>query len=220
MAANKLAITVTLTTLALSLMGCQPAKSDKLSLGSGRLARTTSATAATPNGKAWGSITSQAGDQGFWQELYYLTYPALSGQSAEEQLGYVSAQDGQATGVRFWGNANVTADGASLDSSSLSIRLEIYDDRTGTARADGTTRPDIPIQISPDQPTYISSGGTISGGQAQIYFQDQFGTIIMQGQISGQQFSGSIFYSDDATGGQTRQLGVFSVATCGFFVCH
>ena len=46
MTANKMAIAVTLSTLALSLMGCQPAKSDKLSLGSGRLARTTSAAAA------------------------------------------------------------------------------------------------------------------------------------------------------------------------------
>src|SRR6185312_7017767 len=135
-----------------------------------------------PSGKAWGSVTSQSGDQAFWQELYLLTYPALNNQSADEQLGYVSSQDGQATGVRFWGNAMVSQDGTSIDSNSLMIRLEIYDDRTGTVRSDGTTRPDVPIQISPDQPTYVSSGGTLgAGGQTQIYFQDQFGTIILQG---------------------------------------
>ena len=200
-----------------SSLGCQPPK-NQANINSSRTARggLTGRGAVLGYGKSWGEITSDAGDQVFWQELNNLTSPALSGLSSDDQLGYVSSQSGQNTGVRFWGNARVFQN-SQIDPSSLMIRLEIYDDRAGQIRSDGTSRPNIPIQISSDQPTYVTAGGSMQGGQVYLWFQDVYGTIMLSGYISGQTFSGQIGYQDSATGNQPRTLGNFTVPASGFF---
>jgi hypothetical protein len=206
--------------LALSFcLGCQPAPNNSSNFTStGRGARTTSVGAAVPSGKTWGAITSSAGDAAFDQELYYLTYPTLSNASASDQLGYVSSQSGQATGVRFWGNAHMV--GANVDSTTMMLRLDIYDDRTGQTDSDGNVIPDIGIQISPDQPTFVTAGGTVNGTTANLYFQDTYGTITLTGDVSTQNFTGTITYQDNITGNQPRTLGNFTVPLCGFFQCN
>lgn len=200
-------------------LGCQPAPSKSSAFGStGRGARVSAIGATAPTGKIWGSITSSAGDAAFDQELYYLTYPTLSTASAADQLGYVSSQDGQATGVRFWGNVHMV--GANVDATTMVIRLDIYDSHTGQIASDGTTIPDVGIQISPDQPTFVGAGGTVSGSTINLYYQDIYGTIMVSGSTDGQTFTGAIGYQNAITDNQTRTLGNFSVPLCGFFQCN
>lgn len=234
MASRKIQISLLLL-LAFTL-GCQPARDDKSKIARGRLARgtvgsnmsaprsgTTGAGVNDPGyNKLWGEVTSQAGDQAFDQELYLMDYAALSTLSPDDQLGYVSSQSGQTTGVRFWGNAQ-TANGSGVgafDRNSMILRLEIYDSHTGEVRSDGSVRSNIPIQISADQPTFVDAGGTVQNGQVYMYFTDLYGSIYISGTMNGQTFSGVIGYASSGTGNQSRQLGQFSVATCGFFQCN
>lgn len=219
------------------LIGCQPPRSSNNSVNrTGRLARGIGATPAfAPGGgqtaqgnRAYGRVTSVAGDQAFQQELYYLTAPAFQGATAGDQLGYVSGQPNQATGVAFFGSASNSGGGingmnygsSNFDRNSMLLQLEIYDDRTGQQASDGSTIQPLIIRISPDQPTFVDAGGSMSGSQVNLYFQDTFGVIYLNGSINGQYFTGNISYADSFTYNQQRTLGTFSVPTCGFFNCY
>ncbi len=224
------------------LAGCQPKKNPKQRLGRGGRGYFNSAYNSNPSimnaganqcgsyipaganmtNKMWGEVTSTYGDQQFMQELYLLTAPVLSSLPAEDQLGQVSGQSGQYTGVRFWGNARTYYPGMNgqIDISSLQVRIEIYDDKACQPKSDGTVRPMIPIDIGPSQPGFVRGQGAVSNGQANIYVEDIYGAISLQGVINGQYFTGTMSYSTPQTGGQLRQLGTFNVPTCGFFQCN
>lgn len=224
--------------VALVTAGCQPKTSRADRNRIGRTARGPVGTGANgqptalqPSSGAtqWGEILGQ-NDQTFQNELYYFTAPMLANAGVEEQLGYVAAQRGQQTGVVFWGEAAMLGTTQSayagsmsygqLDGRSARIHIEIYDDRAGQTRADGTVRPQTIVHIGPDQDGFVSANGQVNGQQVQLTFTDQTGSVVMQGQITGQYFSGTIGYSNSYTGGQTRQLGQFNVPACGFFKCN
>ena len=170
-------------------------------------------------GKFWGEVTSYQGDQAFYQEVQLLTSPVLSQLPADDQLGYVSGMSGQPTGVRFWGTANImnAYGNGTIDPNTAEIRLEIYDDRACQMKADGTIRPVIPIHIGAGQPGFVGVEGFVNGGSARISFVDNYGAIILEGQISGAYFSGTVSYTTAMTGGQARILGRFQIPAQGFF---
>jgi len=210
--------------------GCQPPKKKSTAIGRGRgrfssgnlSAPGTTTSMGTDAGKLWGEVTSSNGDQAFDQELYYFTMPSLMNLGPDDQLGYVSAQSNQNTGVRFYGNA-VTSGGSSaqrpFNRATMKIHIEVYDDRTGQQRADGSVRPPVVVEISPaNTDTFVDAGGSLNNNQATLYWRDTYGSVYMQGQINGQYFQGSMSYSDSS--GQQRTLGDFVVPTCGFFDCQ
>lgn len=225
--------------LILVATGCQQKNAKKTSLRSGRNARGDANSPIEPNrptgaptsaagacgsysvaGKQWGEVTSTAGDQSFKQEIEFLMSPVLKQLPAEDQLGYVSSQSNQSTGVRFWGHAqsaNSSGQGA-VDPRTAEIRIEIFDDRACQMRSDGTQRPMIPIHISSKQPDFRRMEGMINGNNVNLYFEDKFGAIIMQGTFSGQYYTGTMSYTLTGYSG-SRTLGRFTVPVCGFFVC-
>jgi hypothetical protein len=219
--------------------GCQQKNAKKASLRSGRNSRGDFNSPLEPNrpsgtvtsagqcgsysvqGKQWGEVTSQAGDQAFMQEINFLMSPVLKQLPQEDQLGYVSSQSNAATGVRFWGHAqsaNSSGQGA-IDPNSAEIRIEIFDDRACQTRSDGTQRPIIPIHISRRQPDFVRAEGTINGSQVSLYFEDKYGAIMLQGSFSGQYYTGTMSYTVTGYSG-SRTLGRFTVPICGFFVCN
>jgi len=170
-------------------------------------------------GKLWGEVTSYQGDQAFLQELQILTSPVLSTLPADDQLGYVSGQSGQMTGVRFWGNASVMnayGNGA-IDPNTAEIRLEIFDSQACQLKADGSVCPVIPIHIGAGQPGFAGFEGYVNGGLARLTFSDNYGVIILDGQISGSVYTGTVQYTTAGTGGQARILGRFQIPVQGFF---
>lgn len=228
-------IFITLCLIVSVAVGCQQKRNKKQSLRTGRGGRgmvtNPTLTNATTNsqcgsyyvaGKQWGEVTGMQGDQAFWQEVYNLTAPVLSGLPADDQLGYVSAASGQPTGVRFWGHAQ-TAYGngqGPIDMNTAEIRIEIFDDRACQPKGDGSMRPMIPVHIGRSQPDFVRAEGNVNGGQVNLLFEDKYGMITLQGQIMNGYFSGDMSYSTAQTGGQLRLLGRFTVPTCGFFICN
>lgn len=214
---------------ALALMiGCGPSKEKDARAHVGRLGRSNSSVVgqnsaySSPNPNAsWGQITSQYGDQAFDEELYYLTGPQLYNAPADQQLGYVSSQGNSNTGVVFWGYVPMNPRLGSGSVSNARLHIEIYDANYGRMNSDGSQTTQIVIHIGSDAPGFKSGGGTLSNGQATLTFEDEVGTITLQGSaVPGGNFSGTIYYSAATTGGDLRMLGQFNVPTCGFFVCN
>lgn len=224
--------------VALVSAGCQPKTSRTDRNRIGRTARgpvgtgvNGQPTALQPSTGAtqWGEITGQS-DQAFQSELYYFTAPMLANAGAEEQLGYTSSQRGQQTGVVFWGEATMLGSAqqgfggsmtyGQLDGNNARLHIEIYDDRAGTYRADGSVRPQTVVHIGRDQEGFVSASGQVNGQQVQMTFTDQTGSVVLQGQLLGQYFTGTIAYSNMYSGGQMRTLGQFNVPACGFFKCN
>jgi hypothetical protein len=243
MSPRKLFTYFILTTLLAAAVACQQKNPKRTSIRSGRNSRgdvnsplepsgpkTTSGVNACGSysvpGKVWGDVTSTAGDQAFMQEINYMMSGVFSQLPQEDQLGYVSSQANQSTGVRFWGNvqsANASGQGA-IDVKTAEIRIEIFDDRACQTRSDGTQRPMIPIHISANQPGVKKIEGYITGtpnngGSANLYFEDAYGAIILQGTFSGQYYTGTMSYTLAGYSG-SRTLGRFTVKTCNFFVCY
>ena len=212
--------------------GCVPPKAQSRSkIGRARTADSGSHTAWDSTGtkgtewnKTWGEVTSSASSQSWSQELLNFTSPSLSGLAEDQQLGFVSPQSGQNTGVRFYGNAITTGTTGgytrSFDQASMLIHVEFYDDKSTNQSA-----APVVVEISPDINGFVGAGGTLSGSQVNLYFQDQYGTVRLSGYVNGQTFSGNFGY---CTGDQsycsntnnTRLLGQFSVDACGFFQCN
>jgi hypothetical protein len=224
---------ICLAVAVLVMAGCQQKKNRKQSLRAGRGLRgstmvNTGPTSAAQSaaqcgsysvqGKFWGEITSYQGDQAFLQELQMLTAPVLSQLPADDQLGYVSGQSGQYTGVRFWGNVGVI--NGMINPSTAEIRIEIFDDRACQLKADGTVRPVIPIHIGAGQPGFAGVEGYVNGGMARITFMDNYGAIILDGQIGNNYYSGNVSYTTATTGGQARILGRFQIPVQGFFSAY
>lgn len=212
------------------LVGCQQKQNKKQSLRSGRGLR--GSTQVDKNsaqscgtykveGKSWGEVVAMQNQQIFQQEVQMLTNPVLMTLPLEDQLGMVSGQSGQFTGVRFWGHAMTVAGGqyAAIDPGTAQIRIEIYDDKACQLRSDGTVRPVIPIHIGAGLPGFISAEGSVSGARARLTFVDIYGSIVMDGQISNSYWTGTLSYTTQQTGPQARILGRFTVPYCGFFTC-
>lgn len=229
---------VMLLGFAVAAVGCQP-KPNRDRSRIGRTAR--GPIGQTPNGNpaafqpstqgtSWGEVTGIAGDRAFQDELFYFTAPMLNGAPQEDQLGYVASTSGQATGVVFWGEASVhgganpmyggNLTSGQLDGQRARLHIEIYDDKTGLQRSDGSVRPQIVVHIGADQQGFVSAQGSIQGNQVNLIFTDQMGSVILQGSLMGQYFTGTMLYTNSQTGGQARQLGRFQVPACGFFICN
>jgi hypothetical protein len=174
--------------------------------------------------KVWGQIVSNYGDDAFNEALYYFTLPSVRDLPEGDRLGYVSSQLNDRTGVRFWGDA-VTTGGSggsvrTFDPDSMTIHVEIYDDRTGSTTENGGQRAPIIVEISPKTKGFVSASGQMSGSSVTLQFTDNIGTIYLDGEIQGQYFVGTIAFSDGTTGNQPQELGQFEVQTCGFFHCN
>lgn len=193
--------------------GCQPApsRSSTAAIGIGRLGPGNAAQRNLGTNKQWGVITNSNGDQAFWQELYYFTYPQV-GDNGDAVVGYVSSQPNQSTGVFFNGNAQTVGGSifssinAYLNLTNVQLEIDIYDDKVS--------------QYGPISHPYTNGSGSVQGGYITLNFQDTTSLVTMNGTIQGQMFNGQIYYSNSSTGGQSRQLGSFTVPVCGFFVCQ
>jgi hypothetical protein len=113
------------------------------------------------------------------------------------------------------------------DASGAQLQLDFVLSCVGR-NADGSTYNDIQVNIGDGLPGYYQTTSSASGNLVSVSFQDDYGSITLQGQLAGTQFSGQISYSNNfyITPSGTEQspgfsdvLGSFTVSTCSLFRC-
>jgi hypothetical protein len=194
----------------LALTGCPPKKNTKEKLRTGRTSLSPTG-GKNPNGTTnsynpnnpntlWGQIS------GFDQNsVYYFAQPALANAGAEEQLG-------QVTGIYFWGQV-FTVNGQ-VDSQRSRIHIEVWDNKTGTARSNGGIFEQLFVTIGPEQEGFQGVQNTGQG----LMFSASYMNILLVGQDNGGQYSGTVYFYNAYSGGQWNTLGQFAVQSNGFFV--
>ncbi len=180
------------------------------------------------SGKTWGEITRGSFTQNQFNDFVrYFTSATLDLYADPSEIGYVSGDSNQSTGIRFWGQVatqtafNPTASvSTQITSASSELRIVIWDSYAGQKDASGQTIPEYPVHIKGN------ASGSINGNQATITFnQPGFGSIKLQGTFDQNTFQGwasfdNETYWDGQKPGAANYLGQFRVSTCGFFNCQ
>jgi hypothetical protein len=231
-----------LAVMAISMMACQPDKSSsRTTLRNGRAARgnsefypngvpnqnqnlgipqngqTSSTRPYSPTtGAVWGAMYGQ----GYFSDDQYNSFihDFVSSTMDSSQLGTVSGNLSDATGVRFWGHVETSSGfnpngstNSTIRSTNAILRVVIWDSYAGQVDSNGNLVPEYPVDMRTVQ-------GEVNGNTARIRFSDQYGWIELSGTFDAQYFTGTAWF--DNNGGAANYLGVFYVSTCGFFKCY
>jgi hypothetical protein len=169
----------------------------------------------------WGDVISDNYDSATFEAQF----KALMGATIPaEYIGTISGQEGDSTGVRFWGvvtlqSGRLNPNGGSYGnlSTSSKLRIVIWDSFAGQTDSSGKTIPEYPIFM----PKLAS--GSINGKSADLTFSDSYGSIRLNGTFDSSTFEGTMSFTNsrqaDGSAGASGTLGHFRVDTCGFFQC-
>lgn len=180
---------------------------------------------ATPNqaygpggGRTWGAMFagSSFSNSDFDNNVHALTSATMD----PSQLGFVSGDLNQSTGVRFWGYAEAGSGAfnpngmnyTTIRPNTAELRMVIWDSYAGNLDLSGDVVPEYPIHIRG------SASGEIQGDQAWVRFTDKFGTVDLVGRFDSQVFSGYVAFSNK--NGAAGYVGEFFIQTCSFFRCN
>ena len=101
-----------------------------------------------------------------------------------------------------------------INTANSRLRIEIWDDyaRSGSAS-------EIAVAFN------NLSSYSFNGNQLNLVFQDSYGQVVVSGQLTNQDFYGTVSYYNNASydgysGGASGTLGNFQVPYCGFFRCQ
>ena len=95
--------------------------------------------------------------------------------------------------------------------SSSTVLVVVYDEFVGQKDSEGNVIPAIPVNLANAQ-------GYVEGNNVEIRFSDSYGSIVVQGQLSGSTLNADIAYEN--AGQAKRYLGWVSMNACSFFVCN
>lgn len=207
---------LTLLTLALFVMaGCNPKKNAvkaNVATISGVTVGTQCAT--TTQNSNVGTIYGQAGSFNFEQQVKAL----LSATTDPSNVGSISPNQSDSTGVRFSGRVKLDAAGNVVGAQSK-VTITIYD---SYILMDNTIQPII-LDLDPNvagKNIQISGQFNTSSGDGYISIRDQYGEIRFQGLIDAERFSGTVTFANtqNITGGQPASgtLGQFWIQRCSF----
>ena len=123
------------------------------------------------------------------------------------------------TGVTFSGKVRLQSGNFSPNStrpytnvnSSSTVLVVVYDEFVGQKDSEGNVIPAIPVNLANAQ-------GYVEGNNVEIRFSDSYGSIVVQGQLSGSTLNADIAYEN--AGQAKRYLGWVSMNACSFFVCN
>lgn len=179
----------------------------------------------------WGQMHKGNATQAqFYEGLEGLVSANINSYGDPSELGYVSGDVDQNTGVWFWGDVRTTSgyfnpqgnQSAQIETSSAELRIVVWDAYAGKTDAAGNVIPEYPIHIRG------ASRGYISGKNVTLRFEDDYGYIELVGTYDSNYYSGTVSYQNKVFwDGGIRQgvrgakgvLGYFYVETCGFFRC-
>lgn len=132
----------------------------------------------------------------------------LSATINEEDVGDIDPL----TGVQLKGYVEVDTAGQLIVGASM-IEITIKDSYVGDKLADGEIIKPIVIRVP-------ARSGTATNGQAQLRFEDSYGSISMVGTYDNQtkKITGTLsFQNNNGRGGESLK---FEIETCGFFRCQ
>lgn len=170
-------------------------------------------------GRLWGAVYH--GNQLDNQTFNYWTHEFVAATMPREELGTVSGELNQSTGIRFWGyaepngafNPSNTNQRLSISPSNAELRVVIWDSYAGQVDSTGELITEYPVHIRGQ------ASGEIVGNKAWVRYQDSYGWVELNGSFDTQYFSGWMMF-DNANGGSAGPLGFFFVPTCSFFRCN
>lgn len=216
-------------------IGCQPKNNQKTRVTARAVrggvtptqavAPTTSTTTPEASGKQWGQVVQFSNQS---QQQFQAGVAGLISNLAEPDgtqalaLGTVSGRSGDTTGVRFWGSVARGANGQITDGA---LRISIVDNYVGQTNSAGEAITEIPIYIASGVEGFAGVSGQMNGNSARVTFSDSYGSITLDGQVSGQWFVGNMYYANSflwngQRPGAQGTLGYFAVPVCGFFACQ
>lgn len=127
------------------------------------------------------------------------------------------------TGVVMEAFVSLNKVNGSVIPSQSRVVLQIRDEYTGAVDS-GSGQPIPPVTM-----VIAGASGTYSGGALRMLFQDCAGQVEIQGSVSGQYFTGNVFFTNNKKADcstslpgapQRYFLGTFQVQTCGFMTCQ
>ena len=212
---------VLLTLIALSFVGCNPAKeASKRTSGNGGRSATISGTTngaftqsfcGNSNLSSVGTIYDQSSSYNFEARVKGL----LSATIDPSEVGTISAGTNDQTGVRFQGTFKIDSNGT-VNLQQSKILIKVYDSYVLQSAIDGSNQyQPIPIEFT------SAAAGQYNAQTGVIYvvFKDQYGEVRFDGKLSGDYLSGQVSFvnSTNVTGGAAAQgvLGQFYIARCG-----
>ncbi len=182
---------------------------------------------AHPTGMPFGAIVSGDGLDDVTFDRYIHDF--VSATMPRHELGTVSGQMNQSTGVRFWariapatGAFNPNGMNATINQADSELRIVIWDTYAGTYDATNELIPEYPVHVKG------TAQGQITGNRFDIYFSQTYksvnntqetGWFRFQGDFTNQWVKGRVWY---ANGGSTgfNDMGNIVIPTCSFFKCN
>lgn len=161
-----------------------------------------------------GSIYDQQNSYDFENRVKAL----LSATISPSEVGSISSQSSAQTGVRFNGVVKLDGNGTVLGNQS-NVSITVYD---SVWLYNQTQSNLIVINFNPSKAgTVISGQFNTSSGEGSLSLRDQYGTVIFQGRIDAQNFSGTVsFQNTTSVAGGTPasgNLGQFQIQRCAIF---
>ncbi|MBX9768896.1 MAG: hypothetical protein K2X47_16605 [Bdellovibrionales bacterium] len=109
--------------------------------------------------------------------------------------------------------------GAQIVAQNSALVLRARDSYSGqTDPSTGAAIPDITVRITPDVAGFRAQGQVQPGGRFNLVYGDNYGQIMVDGQISGQMIQGQIGFQN--AGRQPLSIGQFSAPVCAVFRCQ
>lgn len=214
-----------LLALVLVLSACQK-QNESTSVATQRNSRAVGVNQTT--GGVFGSNTTLNGyvyaDESYQQDFQEAVVGFLDASVSSDYVGYVSAMGRNNTGVFFRGYVELAngplrgaVNGQVNVQSGSKLVVVVMDEYTGQNDSSG-------VKIPPFQVPFVNAQGYVSGNNALIRFQDDYGWVEMRGSFDNSYFRGTISWDNqrryDGQQGSAGTLGNFEVPTCEFFRCN
>lgn len=209
---------LTLLTLALFVMaGCNP-KKNSVKANVATISGVTVGTQCTNTTQ--NSNVGTIYDQSMSMNFEYQVKGLLSATTNPSEVGSISPNQSDSTGVRFSGRIKLDANGNVIGSQSK-VTISVYD----SYLLFNTSLQPIILDLDPNaagKNVQITGQFSTSNGDGYISIRDQYGEIRFQGIIDAQRFSGTITYANTTTYNNSGTpasgtLGQFWIQRCSFF---
>lgn len=186
---SKLFITVVVLTM-LGLTACGKKKNNSSAVNDGRNRGTIGPGTVVPNGSQQSGYLQNTSSE-FQELVRALVSPTLDPQ-------YIGQVDNY-SGVRVAGGIELARSGSIYSTSAF--RIDIHDSFVGQSDEEGNRIEAYSINVTNGQGSWTGNvvGSTVPTGSGNFIFQDEFGTIRIQGNWDTNYFQGTVYFKNNTS---------------------